>query len=100
MASFLLFPLLGLLAWTLGVWWRQRRRLARARAKGSCQLCGTPFREAQIEYRGALTRAERARLDRFQARFAAWTIVCLECGAINVCTREGSAFRAFVPRDA
>lgn len=98
MASILLFPLLALIALALWTLARQRRRLRLARARGACQLCGTAFRDAQIEYAGSVTRAQRARLDRFQARFAAWSIRCLECGALNLCTRDGTAFRAEVER--
>lgn len=80
--------------------WRRRRTLIRlAEANGACKLCQTPFSEAQIEYAGRITRAERAKLDRFQARFAAWKLVCHECGAINLCTRDGIAFAATVPRE-
>jgi hypothetical protein len=88
-----------LLAWTGWVMWRRRRMLRRAEAVGSCKLCSTPFAEAQIEWLGPVTRAERAKLDRFQARFAAFTVLCHECGAVNTCTADGIAFTARVPRD-
>ncbi len=88
-----------LLGWCGWVMWRRRRRLALAERNGSCRVCGTPFAEAQIDYLGGLSRAEKAKLDRFQTRFAAFRILCLECGSVNVCTHEGVAFKATPVRE-
>lgn len=86
--------LLLVLAWCGYHVWVRRRRLRLAEQNGSCKICGTPFAEAVIEYHGAISRAERARLDRFQSRFAAFTVLCLECQSLNICTKDGTAFSA------
>jgi len=88
--------LIAFIAWQM---WRRRSLRQRAERNGSCKLCGTAFAEAHIEYVGRVTPAERAKLDRFQARFASFKIVCHECGAVNVCTSDGIAFTAGVPRE-
>lgn len=80
----------------LVAWWRQRARLAalqRVRAYRCCR-CGASFDEAMLDYLGAVGPGERQRLDRFQRRFAAFTVRCLECGAVNLCTRDGTPFIA------
>ena len=81
-----------LIGWAIWVMLRRRRRVRLAEANGRCKLCDTAFSEAHIEYDGAITRADRARLDRFQARFAAFRIRCHECGSVNICTKDGQAF--------
>jgi hypothetical protein len=79
--------------------WRRRAHLRIAEANGSCKLCGTPFVDAHIEFAGRVTRTERARLDRFQARFASFKILCHECGTMNICASDGTAFKAMVQRE-
>jgi len=85
------------LAWCLYEWWRRRRFLRRLEAS-SCALCGHGFDDAIAEYLGRVPRADRARLDRFQRRFAHYRVACGDCGAINVCTADGIAFKAVVER--
>ncbi len=87
-----------LMAWCGWVMWRRRQRVRLAEQRGTCLICGTAFSEAQIGYHGAVTSAERAALDRFQARFAAFKILCHECGTVNICTRDGTAYKAQVQR--
>ena len=79
--------------------WRRRAHLRIAEANGSCKLCHTPFADAHIEFAGRVTRAERMRLDRFQARFASFKILCHECGTMNICASDGIAFKAVVQRE-
>ncbi|HAT11731.1 MAG TPA: hypothetical protein DCS97_14315 [Planctomycetes bacterium] len=83
-----------LLGWCGWVLWRRRSRVRLAEGAGACVICKTTFAEAQITYHGEVTKAERAALDRFQARFATFKIHCHECGTINICTKDGQAFRA------
>ena len=83
-----------LMGWCGVVLWNRRRRLRLAERHGTCLICGTPFSEAQIEYRGAISAADRAALDRFQVRFASFKILCQECGSLNICTRDGRAYKA------
>jgi hypothetical protein len=86
-----------LMAWCGLVMWRRRRRLRLAEEHGVCLICGTPFSEAMIDYQGAVSAAERAAMDRFQARFAVFKIHCQECGTVNICTRDGRAYKAVPP---
>jgi hypothetical protein len=83
-----------MMGWCGFVLWRRKRRRHLAERHGSCTVCGTPFSEAMIEYHGAITGSERASMDRFQARFAAFKILCHECGTVNICTRDGVAYKA------
>ncbi|MFM2089875.1 MAG: hypothetical protein RLZZ127_364 [Planctomycetota bacterium] len=85
------------LGWALWTAHRRRSRLHRIRAH-ACKVCGTPFDEAIAEYLGGIGSADRAVLDRFQARFAAFKIHCLECDSVNYCTRDGVPFRGVVVR--
>lgn len=97
-------PLLALLltavplAWCVIEWQRRRRFLRRLEAS-SCALCGQGFDDAIADYLGRVPAAERARLDRFQRRFARHRVACGDCGAINYCTADGIAFKAMVPTD-
>ena len=88
-----------LLLWVGIQLWRRRAHVRIAEANGTCKLCGTPFVDAHIEFAGRVTRAERARLDRFQARFASFKILCHECGTLNICASDGAAFKAVVQRE-
>ena len=79
--------------------WHRRRRFLRRLERSSCALCGNGFDDAIADYLGGVSRAERARLDRFQRRFARYRVACGDCGAINYCTADGIAFKALVPKD-
>jgi hypothetical protein len=89
--------LLILLVWTLAAW-LHRRRFMRRVERHACAVCATPFTEAIADYAGAVTRADRAGLDNFQKRFAAYKIICRECESENICTAEGEPFRGRVIR--
>jgi hypothetical protein len=79
--------------------WAWRRRFRQRLETHACALCGNGFDDAIAEYLGPLTAAERARLDRFQQRFASRKIRCGDCGAINLCTRDGQPFKAWIEND-
>jgi hypothetical protein len=89
------FPLV--LGYALYVHWA-RRRMARVIENHACKLCGQSFAEALVEVQGRPTAADRARLDRFQVRYARWRVVCHECGGINICTVKGEPYVALVER--
>lgn len=96
-------PLLALLltALPLGwcvVEWQRRRRFLRRLESSACALCGNGFDDAIADYLGRVSRAELARMDRFQRRFARHRVVCGDCGAVNYCTADGIAFAATMPR--
>ncbi len=85
----------ALLLWCL--WeWRARRRFLIRLVDSSCMLCHESFADATADYLGPVTRAQRAALDRFQRRFARYQIECGNCGAVNICTVDGVAFKAYV----
>jgi hypothetical protein len=77
---------------------RARRRVLRRLESHACRLCGQSFAEALGEVQGRPTAADRARLDRFQQRYARWRVVCYECGGINICTAKGEPYVALVER--
>ncbi len=83
-----------LLLWVV---WIQRRRklLIRRIEEHACAICCTGFSDALIEDRGPPAPAILARLDVFQRRFAHRAVVCQECGALNICDRDGKPFRGF-----
>ncbi|MBN8524127.1 MAG: hypothetical protein J0M02_02200 [Planctomycetes bacterium] len=85
---------LGLLGWALWVQ-ADRRRFRRAIEEQHCKLCGTCFADALIDDLGRPSHELLGRLDAFQRRFAHRAVVCQECGAVNVCTRDGVPYRAF-----
>ncbi|MBA3686485.1 MAG: hypothetical protein H0W72_14785 [Planctomycetes bacterium] len=88
----------GALLWCL--WeWRARRRFLERLTGSSCMFCRASFADATSEYLGGVSRAQRQGLDRFQRRFARYQVVCGDCGAVNICTVDGVAFRAYLPRE-
>ena len=89
------FPLV--LGYAVYVQWA-RRRVARVLEGYACKLCGQSFAEALAEVEGRPTAADRARLDRFQVRYARWRVVCHECGGINICTAKGEPYVALANR--
>ncbi len=89
------FAFAALVLWVF-IQWRLRARFLRLVTGHACALCHNGFDDAIAEYLGRVGRAERGRLDRFQRRFAAYRIRCGDCHAINVCTRDGQPFKAYV----
>lgn len=87
----------ALVAWAF-VQWRLRARILRRVEAHACALCGHGFDDAIAEWVGPVGRAQRARLDAFQRRFAAYLVRCGDCGCVNVCTHEGQPFAAW-PED-
>ena len=83
-----------LVGWVVWVQLR-RRRLRRSIEAHACAICGTAFTDALFEDRGPPSPAVLARLDIFQRRFAHRSVVCLECGSLNVCAKDGAPFRGF-----
>lgn len=86
--------MLGLLGWALWVQ-ADRRRFRRALEEQCCRVCGTCFADALVEDLGRPSRELLGRLDAFQRRFAHRAVACQECGAVNVCTRDGTPYRGF-----
>ncbi|HYE04145.1 MAG TPA: hypothetical protein VEL07_01380 [Planctomycetota bacterium] len=78
------------------VQWRLRVRFMRLVGEHACALCHNRFDDAIADYLGRVGIAERRRLDRFQRRFAAYRIRCGDCHAVNVCTRDGQPFKAYI----
>lgn len=85
----------------LWVWWgmTRRRRFLRRLQAHACAICGTSFADALAEDAGRPGPADLAGLDRFQRRFAARVVVCLECGSRNVCTRDAIPFKGLPLRE-
>ena len=79
--------------------WRRRRRLEQAITAHACPACGSRFDESIAEYLGGVRAADRARLDRFQQRFAAHRFQCGDCGALITTTAAGEPFAARYERD-
>ncbi len=77
--------------------WRARRRFIERLTTSSCRCCHADFADTTAEYLGTVSRAQRRGLDRFQRRFARYQVACGDCGAVNICTVDGVAFRAYLP---
>ncbi len=74
--------------------WHKRRRFRRLVERHACPLCHTPFAEAMYEVESVLGPDDFDRLDRFQRRFAACKIHCLECGGTVYCSDVGEPMKA------
>ena len=86
-----------LVGWVL--WLKaRRRRFQRALAAHACKVCGGGFDDVLSEDLGRPSAEVLARLDAFQRRFAHCAVRCLECGSLNLCTRDGVPFKG-LPRD-
>jgi hypothetical protein len=83
------------LGWALWTALRRRRRMRLLQAH-ACAVCRTPFTEAIAEYLGPVSRREKQGMDRFQRRFAAFKVHCLECDSLNYCTADGTPFKGVV----
>lgn len=79
--------------------WRRRARFLERLRGSACALCRNSFDDAIAEYLGRVGPAERQRLDAFQRRFAVHKVRCGDCDAINICTADGTAFRAWIERE-
>ncbi len=77
--------------------WHARRRFLRLLVGSSCMVCHQSFADATADYLGRVTPGQRRGLDRFQRRFARYQVECGDCGAVNLCTVDGVAFKAYIP---
>jgi hypothetical protein len=71
----------------------RRRRFLRALEAHSCCICGGSFADVLVEDLGRPSPEAMAKLDAFQRRFAARSVLCQECGSLNLCTSDGTPFK-------
>lgn len=85
------------LLWALWTW-RRQKRWQRQVYDHACPVCETPFDEVMPLYLGPMSATDRARLDRFQRRFAGPRVRCEACGSIVLCSNEGFPMRGYQPQ--